>query len=168
MKHFKKIHLNKVLASTALLSSTFFGLALTPFSYAENAHQLNLKTISKMNATCLAEAKKENYDVAIAIFNQDGTLLSFTQTDGAAPATGEVARWKGLSAAHYRASTAETAKWNVPTAPNIATIQGGVAIFSKQGAALGSIAVSGAPPAFDERCGISATKAVGLVNNPKK
>lgn len=125
---------------------------------------LQLSHIQKMNAKCLEHARKSNYDVSIAIYDQGGILLSFVQTDGAVPGVGEVARWKGISSAFYRTATAETAKWNVPNAPKIATIQGGLPIFSQDGKPLGGIGVSGAPAEFDEECAALATQAAGLRN----
>lgn len=117
-----------------------------------------------MNARCLEHARKSKQDVAIAIYDQGGILLSFTQTDGAAPATGEVARWKGTSAAYYRLATAKTAEWGIPALPKIAIVQGGLPIFSADGKPLGGIGVSGAPPEFDEECAALATQAAGLRN----
>lgn len=125
---------------------------------------LQLRDIQKMNAKCLEHARKFNFDVSIAIYDQGGILLSFVQTDGAAPGVGEVARWKGISSAFYRTATAKTAQWNVPNAPKIATIQGGLPIFSQDGKPLGGIGVSGAPAEFDEECAALATQAAGLRN----
>lgn len=125
---------------------------------------LQLNHINKMNARCMEHANKANHDIAIAIYDQGGVLLSFLQSDGASPAAGEVARWKGLSSAFYRVATATTAEWGVPTAPKIATIRGGLPILSTDGKPLGGIGVSGAPPEFDEECAALATQAVGLRN----
>lgn len=125
---------------------------------------LEFDHINQMNARCLKHAEEVGHNVAIAIYDQGGVLLSFLKTDGASPAAGEVARWKGLSAAYYRVSTATTAEWNVPTAPKIATIQGGLPITSTDGKPLGGIGVSGAPPEIDEECSALATQAVGLRN----
>lgn len=142
--------------------------ALAPFSVAANtepkASALQLSHIQKMNAKCLDHARKSKQDVAIAIYDQGGVLLSFTQTDGAAPAVGEVARWKGISAAYYRTATAKTAEWGIPNAPKIATVQGGLPLFSSDGQPWGGIGVSGAPAEFDEECAALATQAAGLRN----
>jgi glc operon protein GlcG len=125
---------------------------------------LQLDHILKMNAKCLEHARKSNYYVSIAIYDQGGILLSFIQSDNTAPGVGEVARWKGTSSAFYRVATAETAKWNVPNAPKMATIQGGLPLFSSDGKPLGGIGVSGAPAEFDEECAAQATQAAGLRN----
>ena len=129
-----------------------------------NVSALQLNHIQKMNAKCLEHARKSKYDVAIAVYDQGGILLSFVQTDGAAPAVGEVARWKGISSAFYRTATGKTADWGIPNAPKIATVQGGLPIFSRDGKPLGSIGVSGAPAEFDEECAAQATQAAGLRN----
>lgn len=130
----------------------------------EKASALQLDHILKMNTKCLEHARKSNYDVSIAIYDQGGILLSFIQSDNTAPGVGEVARWKGISSAFYRVATAETAKWNVPNAPKMATIQGGLPLFSSDGKPLGGIGVSGAPAEFDEECAAQATHAAGLRN----
>lgn len=139
-------------------------LAVTSANADAKVSALQLSHIQKMNTKCLEHAHKANYEVAIAIYNQSGILLSFVQTDGAAPGVGEVARWKGTSSAFYRVATAKTAEWNVPNAPKIATIRGGLPIFSADGKALGGIGVSGAPSEFDEECAAEATLAAGLRN----
>ena len=144
------------------LCSLIFALPPTAL-YAETKtpSTLNAATTLTMAQACLQAASEAGHTVAIAIFNSHGTLLHFNYGN-AAPAAGEVAQWKGLSAAMYQVSTVETAKWNIPTAPKIATAQGGVAVLSKNDIALGGIGVSGAPPQFDEDCASLAAKAVGL------
>lgn len=150
---------NKIIATGVFIASI---CSTSPLAADVKAAQdLDMASIESMNNACQNAAKKEGYTVAVAIFNDNGNLLSFSY-GGASPAASEVAQWKGLSAALYRVSTAETAKWNVPTAPKISTAQGGVPLFNKNGDAVGGIGVSGAPPQFDEDCGVLAAKAVGL------
>lgn len=157
-------HVTKALLSSALITSLCCAL---PLNAETKASALDYETVNKINATCLEQARKANYKVAIAIYDQGGVLLSFIRMDGAPTAVGEVARWKGLSAAIYQTKTSQTAKWNVPTAPKIATAQGGVPVFTKDGKALGGIGVSGAPPEFDESCGAAAAQSIGLqINRP--
>ncbi len=139
--------------------------ALLAPAYAEtDVTALQLNHINKMNARCIEHAQKANHDIAIAIYDQSGLLLSFTQLDGTAPAVGAVARWKALSSAYYRVPTATTAEWGIPNAPKIATIQGGLPILSPDGNPLGGIGVSGASSEFDEECAALATQAAGLRN----
>ena len=119
-----------------------------------------------MNARCIEHAQKANHDIAIAIYDQSGLLLSFTQLDGTAPAVGAVARWKALSSAYYRVPTATTAEWGIPNAPKIATIQGGLPILSPDGNPLGGIGVSGASSEFDEECAAVAQYFRLLLRHP--
>lgn len=63
---------------------------------------------------------------------------------------------KGKSASIYQFSTAKTAKWNVPYAPDISTSQGGIPIKTKKGIILGAI---GVPSATDIKCAKAGLKA---------
>lgn len=155
-----KIQIQLFFAAAVSTTSSFVLAA----NEEEKISALQWSHIQKMNARCLEHARKSKQDVAIAIYDQGGILLSFTQTDGAAPATGEVARWKGTSAAYYRLATAKTAEWGIHALPKIAIVQGGLPIFSADGKPLGGIGVSGAPPEFDEECAALATQAAGLRN----
>src|SRR5690606_40621917 len=86
-------------------------------------------------------AREAGHEVAVAGYDQSGELLSFARGQ-ASPAAAEVARWKGRSAAVFRRSTLETADWNLPTVPMIATIEGGVPLFTADGAPVGGVGVS--------------------------
>lgn len=150
------------LTATALVAALPCVSALANTDTNTKISVLQLNHLQKMNAACLEHARKEKKEISIAIYDQGGILLSFIQTDGAAPAVGEVARWKGTSSAYYRVPTAITAAWGIPNAPKIATIQGGLPIFSTDGNPLGGIGVSGATTEFDEECAALAIKAAGL------
>ncbi len=108
-----------------------------------------------------AHARKANYGIAVAVYDQGGQLLSFAN-HGASPASGEIAQWKGRSAAVYRHATRDTAAWNMAAAPMISTAEGGVPLFTREGASLGGVGVSGAPSSFDAECGTRAAEASGL------
>ena len=97
-----------------------------------------------------AEARKLN--VAIAVHDESGRLVTFARMDGASTAVSDIAIWKSRSAATYRYASAETAKWNNPDFPGIATAGGGVPIFTVDGQALGAIGVSGAGCAASVDC----------------
>lgn len=158
MKIYRSIN---AFAQSAFITSI---VGISQVNAATKSPTLNLNTINKMTAKCMQEARKAKHDIAIAIFNDSGVLLSFVKADEASSAAGAVARWKGRSAALYQTSTAETANWNVPTAPSIATVQGGVPIFTAKGTPIGGIGVSGGPPPFDEHCGALAIQSVGLLH----
>src|SRR5690606_30580117 len=90
---------------------------------------LQAATADAIRDHCLARAAGAGVPVAVAVFDHGGDLVSFGRHDGTTPATGAVAQWKGRSAAVYLNPTAVTGTWNVPTAPMIATAEGGVPLF---------------------------------------
>lgn len=123
---------------------------------------LDFGTADAIRDHCLGSARDAGHAVAVAVFDQGGELVSFAN-HGASPAAAEVARWKGRSAAVFRRSTRDTASWDLPSVPMIATIEGGVPLFTGDGVALGGVGVSGASSEFDARCGTLAAEAAGLV-----
>ncbi|QAY77790.1 heme-binding protein [Sphingosinicella sp. BN140058] len=60
------------------------------------------------------------------------------------------------------ASAEPAARWNVPTAPGIATAGGGVPVFTAEGRPLGAIGVSGSPTESDIACAEAGVRAAGL------
>lgn len=123
---------------------------------------LTLETASRVRDTCLAWAKDRKLNVAIAVHDESGRLLTFARMDGASTAVSDIAMWKSRSAATYRSASADTAKWNNPSFPGIATAGGGVPIFTADGQALGAIGVSGARTEDDIACAEAGISAVLL------
>jgi len=66
---------------------------------------LTLEDCRKMTAAGEAEAKKNNWNVTIAILDDGGHVLLVMRMDGASPITSEIAVQKGRSAALARRST---------------------------------------------------------------
>lgn len=126
---------------------------------------LDFETADVIRDHCLARAEEAGYAVAVAVFDHGGDLVSFAK-NGASPAAGAVAKWKGRSAAIYLTPTVETASWNVPSAPMISVSEGGVPLFTEDGVGIGGVGVSGAPSAFDAECGTRAAEAAGLTVSP--
>ncbi|MEO5775097.1 MAG: heme-binding protein [Sphingomicrobium sp.] len=123
---------------------------------------LTLDTAARMRDTCIAWAKERKLNVAVAVYDDSGRLLTFARMDGVSTAVGDIAMWKGKSAATYRSASADTAKWNNPSFPGIATAGGGTAVFTQDGQPLGGIGVSGAKTEEDIACGEGAISAVSL------
>ena len=113
---------------------------------------LSLTSAQKILRGCIDYADSNKLKMAIAIYDAGGQLISFAKMDGTSVGTSKVAQWKGLSAATYQFSTEETAKWNVPNAPDIATVPGGILIKTKDGYVIGAIGVSGAASSVDVKC----------------
>ncbi len=123
---------------------------------------LTYESAAKIRDGCLAFAREKKLDVAIAVHDEAGRLLTFARMDGASTAVSDIAMWKSRSAATFRYSSAETARWNAPMIPGIATAGGGVTVFTADGRALGAIGVSGAQTEDDIACAEAGIRAAGL------
>src|SRR6266581_4781221 len=75
---------------------------------------LTLEDCKKIGAACEAEARKNKWNVVIAILDDGGHLLWLVRMDGATPANAEIAIGKGRSAAVSRRTTKN---WEDRTAP---------------------------------------------------
>ena len=122
---------------------------------------LDYASAAAIRDTCLAWAGERDLSVAVAVFDESGTLLAFAHMDGASSAVGGFAQWKGRSAATIHVASAETANWGEGP-PGLATWEGGLPIFSADGVALGGVGVSGAQSAEDIACARAGIAAAGL------
>src|SRR5437016_14188869 len=66
---------------------------------------LTLEDCKKIGAACEAEARKNKWNVVIAILDDGGHLLWLVRMDGATPANAEIAIEKGRSASVSRRTT---------------------------------------------------------------
>jgi len=116
---------------------------------------LTLEDCRRITAAAEAEAKKNNWNVTIAIVDDGGHVLLLTRMDGTAPVTAEIATQKSRSAAIARRSTKVTedriaagriALLRMPPLP----VQGGLPIMV-QGDCVGGIGVSGVQSHEDEQ-----------------
>jgi uncharacterized protein GlcG (DUF336 family) len=116
---------------------------------------LTLEDCRKITAAAEAEAKKNNWNVTIAILDDGGHVLLLTRMDGASPITSEIAAGKGRTAALSRRATkvgedriagGRVALLKMPGIP----VQGGLPIVH-QGECVGGIGVSGVQSHEDEQ-----------------
>ena len=116
---------------------------------------LTLDDCKKMSVACETEARKNNWNVVIAILDDGGHLLMLQRMDGATPANAEIAMQKGRSAAVSRRSTkmwedrikdGRLSMLKMPVLP----IQGGIPVMY-QGECVGGIGVSGVQSHEDEQ-----------------
>jgi glc operon protein GlcG len=116
---------------------------------------LTLDDCKKMIAACEAEARRNNWEVVIAILDDGGHLLMLERMDGATPANAEIAVQKGRSAAISRRSTkmwedrikdGRLSTLKMPVLP----VQGGIPVMY-QGECVGGIGVSGVQSHEDEQ-----------------
>ena len=116
---------------------------------------LTLDDCKKITAACEAEARRNKWDVVIAILDDGGHLLMLERMDGATPANAEIAVQKGRSAAISRRSTkmwedrikdGRVSMLKMPVLP----VQGGIPVMY-QGECVGGIGVSGVQSHEDEQ-----------------
>jgi glc operon protein GlcG len=139
----------------ALLALSAPGMAQTPRPMLDYANAATIRD------TCVAWAKERDLAIAVAVYDEGGKLVAFAHMDGAASMVGDVAQWKGRSAAMIHFASAQTAEWGRGP-PELATWEGGVPVFSAEGVALGGVGVSGAASSDDVACGKAGIAAAGL------
>ena len=139
-------------------------LALAAPGAAQTARpMLDYASAAKIRDGCVAWASERKLSVAVAVFDERGTLMAYALMDGAPSAVGGYAQWKGRSAATIHVASAETANWGRGPA-ELATWEGGTPVFSAEGVPLGGVGVSGAESAEDAACGQAGIGAAGLRN----
>jgi uncharacterized protein GlcG (DUF336 family) len=124
---------------------------------------LDYASAAKIRDTCVAWARAHKINVAIVVIENHGMPMTLAHMDGVSTGVGEIAMWKAMSAAKYGRATADTAALNPPAnMPSVATIMGGVPIYSADGVLLGGVGTSGGKPADDAACGTAGIEAAGL------
>jgi len=119
----------------------------------------------KMHAAAEAEARRNNWNVAIAILDDGGHLLHFSRMDGATPANATIAVEKGRTAAISRRSSARwqeivKSRTEMLRMPGILPVQGGLPIMV-EGVCVGGIGASGVQSHEDELIVAAGIKALG-------
>lgn len=139
-------------------------LALASTATAQTARPaLDYASAAKIRDSCLDWAGKNGKRMTVAVMDGHGMLVAYAHMDGASYQAGEMARWKGNAAARFGKATADLAKLNpAPNVPNVATIPGGVAIYTGDGVLLGGVGVSGGRPDEDVACATGGITAAGL------
>ena len=117
---------------------------------------LTLEDCLKIYAAAEAEARRNNWNVAIAILDDGGHLLHFARMDGATPANAGIAIEKGRTAAFSRRSSGrweqliKDGRTGMLNMPGILPVQGGVPIVC-DGTCIGGVGVSGVQSQQDEQ-----------------
>ena len=125
---------------------------------------LTLEDCRRISAAAEAEARKNNWNVCIAILDDGGHLLHLARMDGASPANARIAVEKGRTAAETRRSTTA---WQERIAkrpellnmPQVTPVQGGLPIMV-DGVCVGGVGISGVQSHEDEQIAAAGVKAV--------
>ena len=131
----------------------------------KNRPMLTLEDCRRITAAAEAEARKNNWNVCIAILDDGGHLLHLARMDGASPANARIAIEKGRTAAETRRSTATwqeriAQRPELLSMPQVTPVQGGLPIMS-DGVCVGAVGISGVQSHEDEQIAAAGIKALG-------
>ena len=126
---------------------------------------LTLEDCRKISDAAEAEARKNKWNVCIAILDDGGHLLHLARMDGASPANARIAIEKGRTAAESRRSTAAwqeriKTRPELLRMPDITPIQGGLPIVV-EGICIGAVGISGVQSHEDEQIAKAGIDALG-------
>jgi uncharacterized protein GlcG (DUF336 family) len=129
---------------------------------------LNHATVTTIMDTCLAWSEERDLNMSIAVVDASTQLRGFITMDDARYVTRAIAERKAVTAATFGSPSGQV-EWvgDVPGALSdgvLIVLQGGVPVFTEDGALLGGVGVSGAPAAVDEQCAMAGVEAAGLVH----
>jgi uncharacterized protein GlcG (DUF336 family) len=148
-----------------------FALAVAAHAVPAQAQLRDTKLITldgakNIIAAAEAEAKKNNWNLAIAVVDAAGGLVAFEKMDGAGPSNVDFALGKARTAARYRRATklldsAVTAGRMAFLATDALPIEGGVPVIVN-GLVIGAVACSGATSAQDAQAAMAGIAALKL------
>jgi glc operon protein GlcG len=125
---------------------------------------LTLDDCRKISEAAEAEARKNKWNVCIAILDDGGHLLHLARMDGATPANAEIAIEKARTAALTRRSSkmwedrvagGRIVMLKMPVLP----VQGGLPIMA-EGTCVGAVGVSGVQSHEDEQIAVAGIKTI--------
>jgi uncharacterized protein GlcG (DUF336 family) len=118
--------------------------------------ELTQEDCLKISAAAEAEARRNSWNVCIAILDDGGHLMHFARMDGATPANAGIAVEKGRTAAISRRSSGKwqdivkSGRTEMLKMPGILPVQGGMPIVA-DGTCIGAVGVSGVQSDQDEQ-----------------
>lgn len=139
-----------------------------PASGTFTVRQLTPETAQKAVNAALAECRKRDFQVAVAVVDRSGVVQALIRDRFAGPHTPQTAIGKGWTAISFRTDTSELMKITQPgqpsagirNLPSVVAVGGGVQIQAG-GNLVGAIGVSGAPGGDqDELCAKAGIAAI--------
>jgi glc operon protein GlcG len=153
-------------ATTALGLLCFAVTALQAGGQLPMKRTLTLDAARKVAAAAEAEARKNNWNVAIAVVDDGGQLMLFHRLDGAKLAAIDIAMRKARTAVFFQQETKgleeEVTKGGRTALLPIADfmpLEGGIPLIS-EGQVIGAVGVSGVSGAQDAQCALAGVKAL--------
>ena len=154
----------RVLLAVVVVLSGAPALAQLPNPYGA---PISLENAKKMAAAAAAEARKNSWNVAIAIVDPAGALVYFEKLDGTQNASVTVAIEKARTSAQFKRATkafqdvvaAGGDGLRILSLPGAVPVEGGVPALV-DGRIVGAIGVSGATSAQDGQVAAAAVAAI--------
>ena len=151
-----------VLLAILVCSSTAVAQLPNPYGLS-----INVDNAKKAAAPVLAEARKNNWTVAVAIVDTGGNLVYYEKMDGTQLGSANVSIDKARSAALFKRPTkafqdvvaAGGEGWRILRLEGAVPIEGGIPIIM-QGQIVGAIGVSGATSQQDAQCATAGASAL--------
>jgi glc operon protein GlcG len=120
---------------------------------------INLENAKKVAAPAMAEARKNNWNMAVAVVDPDGTLIYFEKMDNTQNASANIAIEKARSAAVLKRPTkvledavaAGGDGLRILALPGALPVEGGIPLIV-DGKIIGAIGVSGGMSSQDAQC----------------
>jgi glc operon protein GlcG len=127
---------------------------------------LSVEDANKIVAAAKLEAKKNNWNVTIAVVDDGGFLIHLERLDGAPVQSAQIATAKAWTAAATRSATKaleDLVKERPGTVgfPGRLAVQGGLPVMH-QGECVGAVGVSGVKSHEDEQVAKAGIQALGL------
>jgi glc operon protein GlcG len=153
-----------ILVAIALMFSAGYASAQAPVPYGPS---INLETAKRAAAAAVAEVRKNNWAMAVAVTDTAGELVYFEKVDGTQAASITIAVEKAKSAARFKRPTkvfqdalgTGGAELRYLGLPGVLPAEGGVPIMAN-GAIIGAIGVSGGTGAQDNQCATAGVAAI--------
>lgn len=128
---------------------------------------LTIDDAKRMAAAALVEARKNEWNVTIAIVDDGGHLIYLERMDGAAKPTATVATEKARTAALFKRPTLnfeemlKGGRFGVLSLPGVTPIEGGIPLMN-QTECVGAIGVSGVQSPQDAQVARAGAAILGL------
>ena len=158
-----------IMASLTVCAAVLFGMDARAQAPGYGSPGVKLEQAKKAIAAAEAEAKKNNWALAIAVTTNGGYLVHFSRMDGTQIASIAIAQQKAKAAATFRRPTKSFADrlaqggagLALLTLEGVVASEGGIPITNAQGQVIGAIGCSGATGEQDgQACqaGVNALK----------
>ena len=156
-------------AVTSLFAAVLHLFGLVAIAQMPNTYgmSINLDNAKKAAAPALAEARKNNWTMAIAIVDTGGTLVYFEKLDNTQAGSAQVAMNKARSAAQFKRPTkafqdalaAGGDGLRILRLEGAVPVEGGIPLVM-DGKIVGAIGVSGGTSAQDNQCAKAGADAL--------